>query len=1195
MIRPLHSLAAFALALTLAILGPLAFGAPSASADTATTVRIDPGLLDENGTGIGSGSGLTTVGADPDQPIALIVWLSGPPLWDLYKAARDQAGAKDSDMVVPVSTLETWNTAIAARQVPAERAIEALGADVISRYRAVANGLLVLATRDQIPDLMAVPGAVAITAAPTVTLDLGNSVPHIGAKRVQDELKFDGTGVVAAIIDTGMDYIHADFEGVGTSEAFAANDPNFVEEGTFPTAKVVGGVDLAGSTYAAGCPPVPGYTCTLEPEPDDDPLDEMYVDGFGGQGHGTHVGGITAGEGTVDPTTGDTVVPEGVAPGARVVAVKIFGNPRGPLPAGVGGGGGTNLVADGLEWVMLHNLGMDVQGWPAEDASGNRMQINVINMSVGGPWGTGMAEYNDIIDRLVDSGVTTVMSAGNNGNIPYITGAPAAAEMAISVASSFANGQTGVLFTANWEDQTLESLGTEASDVLAPQFQNLPPYENLPLAWYGLACNNPDGTPSTPAQDVSEKVALIERGTCIFTEKLLNAQKMGAVAVVVFSDARPPVVMGGDCWPKLTCVDRPAIMIDNGDGMQLKTLLEGGTEVKASFPLTPREELTNTISDFSSRGPARFTAGVKPQITAPGSAINSARSGTGYGAVHQGGTSMSGPTVAGVAALLWQRNMEEDLKLTGAEVGALMLNYSRTEIHTELDNNGPLVGISRQGAGLVNAFTSATAKTVVRSDRGIAELGFGDVYASNEPATYVKMLTVKNFGSAAKTYKASASYIFPEYEGAGITFSFEPESLTVAEGDTETIEVTMHVDPAKLANWTLPGPSRIAAITNPQNFQDAQIEGTVHLTEVNASGQPVAGGDLIGVPYSSMPHRSSCTVTTTTDPINLKKASTEQKVANNCAQPGAVATYMRLGEDPAEPGYPDKLNIENVGVRWFEAPTRDPNFPDVPLQVIELAIHTSGTRRIPLDTAFRVYFDTNRDGQFDKVGWNLANGLQWITLLGRPFPGTLNPDISTAVDATGNAYVNLQPYNIEETTTVLRFFANHPNFGVGFDMTKGDAMFDFAVSVADQTEDFAVTDTFLGYDLAPDNLEDGVEPGVHADAAYRFDQKLVDCAKLTNSAGNTVSGNPELVSVAPNGGQVTFNVQGCTAYASQANAAGMALMMHYPWNMPGENVEFRSIGQPMIYLPLAQKEFEVYPPQPTVEIPTPEAPPTAVR
>ena len=95
------------------------------------------------------------------------------------------------------------------------------------------------------------------------------------------------------------------------------------------------------------------------------------------------------------------------------------------------------------------------------------------------------------------------------------------------------------------------------------------------LAWYGLACNNPDGTPSSPAQDVTEHVALIERGTCTFAEKILNAQLKGAIAVVVFTDNRPTAIMGG----VPTGIIVPGVMLERADGLALQAQLLNGVNV----------------------------------------------------------------------------------------------------------------------------------------------------------------------------------------------------------------------------------------------------------------------------------------------------------------------------------------------------------------------------------------------------------------------------------------------------------------------------------------------------------------------------------------------------------------------------------------------------------------------------------------
>src|SRR5216684_3503009 len=159
--------------------------------------------------------------------------------------------------------------------------------------------------------VVSLPGVSHLEPVQTMEPALDNSVPFILGGQSYAALGADGTGTRIAIIDTGIDYTHADFGGSGDPKVYAAIDPTVLAPGTFPTAKVIGGTDLVGEWYDANCPPVPPKpkVCSSIPMPDPNPIDL--------NGHGTHVAGIAAGIGT-------SKVAHGVAPGAKLLIFKVF-------------------------------------------------------------------------------------------------------------------------------------------------------------------------------------------------------------------------------------------------------------------------------------------------------------------------------------------------------------------------------------------------------------------------------------------------------------------------------------------------------------------------------------------------------------------------------------------------------------------------------------------------------------------------------------------------------------------------------------------------------------------------------------------------------------------------------------------------------------------------------------------------------
>ncbi|MHB1319029.1 MAG: S8 family serine peptidase, partial [Anaerolineae bacterium] len=273
-----------------------------------------------------------------DSEVLAIIQLEQQP------AALAYAEAKASGEVMAQSSLDSYRRGIEMAQAQVMAQAASLGAREISRYDTVYNGIQVRVPASRLAEIAALPGVASVRRAPIHTPSLAepSSLASIAAQ-VADP-KYSGDGLVIGIIDTGIDYTHAAFGGSGDPADYAANDPDVREIGSFPTWKVIGGYDFAGTNYDSESQDPDIYT----PHPDYDPLDEY--------GHGTHVAAIAAGI-PVSPT-----LQPGMAPAAGLIAYKVFGR-----------AGSTSLTMDALEMATENYMTF---GYP-----------DVINMSLGSPFG----------------------------------------------------------------------------------------------------------------------------------------------------------------------------------------------------------------------------------------------------------------------------------------------------------------------------------------------------------------------------------------------------------------------------------------------------------------------------------------------------------------------------------------------------------------------------------------------------------------------------------------------------------------------------------------------------------------------------------------------------------------------------------------------------------------------------------------
>jgi minor extracellular serine protease Vpr len=353
-------------------------------------------------------------------------------------------------------------------------------ARVVASTQLVLNAVFVEVDASVLPRLANDRAVMRIAPVGNYQLDLSETVPYIGASAVQAK-GYTGKGIKVAVLDSGIDYTHAALGGSGDPADYANNDPNVIEPGTFPTAKVVGGYDFTGSAWPNG------------PEmPDPDPIDDGPA-----SGHGTHVADIIAGK-------------MGVAPGASLYAVKVCSS-----------------VSSSCSGIALIQ-GMEFSVNPNGDGRLND-RVDIINMSLGSSYGQ---PFDDDLAAAVDNatklGVLTVASAGNSADKPYANGTPSAADTALSVA------QTAVPsgFLPLMQIVAPASIAGSFPAVFQPWSAPLTDVIEAPLYGNGAGGNLDGCAPFAPGS-LAGKIGLVNRGGCNFTLKIKNVGDAGGLVGII--------------------------------------------------------------------------------------------------------------------------------------------------------------------------------------------------------------------------------------------------------------------------------------------------------------------------------------------------------------------------------------------------------------------------------------------------------------------------------------------------------------------------------------------------------------------------------------------------------------------------------------------------------------------------------------
>ncbi|HKC28808.1 MAG TPA: S8 family serine peptidase, partial [Jatrophihabitans sp.] len=586
-----------------------------------------------------------------------------------------------------------------AVQSAQSQVISALPSDsqVLYRMHALMAGVAVTTDVRNYAKLRSIGNVAAVYPIAPKTTSNSYAVPLQKATQVWQSTGDLGANATVAVIDTGVDYTHANFGGPGTTAAYKtalANDTKPVSTGGLDGSKfdlttkdahghLVGFWDFAGDKYDPSSPDAKIAT----PHPDPNPLDC--------DGHGSHVAGIAAGYGentdgstfTGDYTALGAKTPSdyqsmfrigpGMAPKARLYAYRVFGC-----------AGSTDLVSEAIDKAMDPNGDLN----PAD-------HVDVINMSIGSDYASPQDGDSVAANLAVQAGITVVAAAGNAGDIYDVAGSPGSATQVIAAAASAdsysqvdamqysidgsAQTPAGAERSAAYDWATKPDLGAVAGidankvAMLAPGSTNLD------------ACDPLD---KADAAAVQGKIAFVEwtdddvTRRCGSAARAANIANAGATGFIYADDQETfsAAITGSDTIPGVIVTKSAGDAIRSAL-LASKTVTVSGTTANGFGQLVPG--MDDTVAGFSSRG-IGDNGNVKPDVTAVGQTVFSTGMGTGNQGLNDSGTSMASPMVAGEAALiasLHKASPSAQANWTPEQIKADIMNTADQDVFTGLN------------------------------------------------------------------------------------------------------------------------------------------------------------------------------------------------------------------------------------------------------------------------------------------------------------------------------------------------------------------------------------------------------------------------------------------------------------------------------------------------------------------------------
>lgn len=628
-------------------------------------------------------------------------------------------------------------------------------------FRYAYNGLTLTMTPEEAAKVAQMPGVLRVVRNYTRYPQTDTSPEYLNAVGIWDGSNTGalpgtmGEGIVAGIIDTGINMDHPSFADVG-DDGYDHTNP------------------LGAGTYTGWCNPThPSYNASLVCN---DKLIGVYSYPSSGNSpeddnsHGSHTASTTAGNVIFSPTLSAGLVFDrmsGMAPHANIIAYDVCN------ASGCQGDSILSAIDDAV-------------------ADG----VDVVNYSIGGgpydPW----ADPDSLAYLGArDAGVFVATSAGNDGPDAATLGSPGNSPWMTTVANGThdrgfdPNGVVDMVGGAPPADMP----GTGVSGEYTARIVHAADYGN---ALCGLG-NQDAPTNPFPAGTWNGEIVVCDRGTYYLVDKAANVRAAGAGGVIIANTA--------DNGTFATDLGMPGTHVSLANANLLRAWLVDSdvnvyTATITASPVLHNPAWGDIMNDSSSRGPNVNADVIKPDIMGPGTNILAAYAGDADAFGLMSGTSMASPHVAGAGALL--RAVHPDW--TPAEVQSALMMTSWTTNLLKEDGVTPADPFD-VGAGRLDLTGAALAGLVLNETT--ANYEDADPAAGGDPTT----LNIASLGNDSCLQNCSWDRTFRNTTSASVTWNVTfagdvdltatPASFTVAAGASQTVEFTADVNTMPNGEW----------------------------------------------------------------------------------------------------------------------------------------------------------------------------------------------------------------------------------------------------------------------------------------------------------------------------------------------------------------------------------------------------------